>query len=76
MKLYKLVFASLILSLAVLTGVIFQQTTFADEEGLACADLAGCNAGPTCGGTGTQRPYCTIECSNQSYVTCPRSQND
>jgi hypothetical protein len=69
MKIYKIAFAGLVLSLALLTGIIFQQTTSANESNLECSDLTGCIAGASCGGPGTTNG-CDITCQQGSLVRC------
>lgn len=71
MKIYKPIFAILVLSSAVLTSIIFQQNASADDEGnMTCAKLAGCKPSADCNSPGTQKPNCQIMCANGGWISC------
>lgn len=69
MKKINALFMCLTISLAILSGVAFEQNTSA-TEGLNCNQLSGCRSTNSCGGRGTPTG-CSIVCEGGGTVTCP-----
>ncbi|MFV0387610.1 MAG: hypothetical protein ACK5NT_02550 [Pyrinomonadaceae bacterium] len=72
MKKFKLGFAVLTFSLAILSGIIFQQTTSANEGSadLGCLELENCRGSATCGTKGSVNG-CRITCQGGDTIDCP-----
>jgi hypothetical protein len=65
-------FVGLTLSLAILSGIAFEQITKANlpAPGLECEDLTNCTSGASCGGKGSATG-CWILCENGASIRCP-----
>ncbi|MFV0387611.1 MAG: hypothetical protein ACK5NT_02555 [Pyrinomonadaceae bacterium] len=65
-----LILATLVFSLAILSGIIFQQKISANDRGdLGCDDLMNCSGTASCGTPGVVNG-CKITCQGEEIINC------